>query len=68
MKLLNQAIKAGDVVSLINTRLNNVTMKYNHAVANEDKVSAECLAETKWQLAELKMQIVDFLLEKLANE
>jgi len=46
---------------MINARLEAVTVQYNYAQAQDRKITAEAMAETKWQLAELKMQFVDLL-------
>lgn len=67
MKLLHQKIPAQRVLDMINARLDNVTMQYNHATGSDRKIAAEAMAETKWQIAELKMQFVDLLCE-LAEE
>lgn len=67
MKITEQKMKACDFIDLIDNRLENITMKYHHAVANKNKVSAECLAESKWQIAELKMQLCDLLIENMSN-
>ena len=50
---------------MINRRLDHVTMQYNHARTDDRKIMAEAMAETKWQLAELKMQFVELLVEQL---
>ena len=68
MKLLQMKIPAGDMLELIDKRLNKVAVQYAISSGKEDKVSAEAMAETKWQLAELKMQFVDLLTEKLDEE
>ena len=65
MKIKEQNVKAGDVLTMINARLEAVTTQYNYAVVDNRKIAAEALAETKWQLAELKMQFVDLLCEQL---
>lgn len=67
MKILNRKIKVSEFLTLIENRMANVTIKYQHAVADKDKVSAESLAETKWQLAELKMQLCDYLVENIKD-
>lgn len=63
MKLLAQKIPAEKVLNLINGRLEAVTRQYQYAVADNRKIEAEAMAETKWQLAELKMLFCDFLTE-----
>ena len=68
VKILKQKVEASEFIRMVNQRLEMVTTKYNYAVASDDKVSAECLAETKWQLAELKMQLCDFLIEQLQGD
>jgi hypothetical protein len=65
MKIKEQKVKAGEVLNIINARLEAVTTQYHHAVADDRKIAAEALAETKWQLAELKMQFVDLLCEQI---
>lgn len=49
---------------MINARLDNVTLQYNFAASSDRKITAEAMAETKWQIAELKMQFVDLLLDQ----
>lgn len=61
MKLIQQSVPADAVLRMINSRLEVVTMNYNYAKGSEQKVTAEALAETKWQLAELKMQFLELL-------
>lgn len=63
MKLVQQSVTADRVMRMIDARLEAVTNQYRYAVVNERKVEAEAMAETKWQLAELKMQFADLLLE-----
>ena len=67
MKIKEQKVEAQEVLRIIDARLEMVTMQYNYAKADDRKVLAEVMAETKWQLAELKMQFVDHLIEKLEN-
>lgn len=67
MKLIKQNIPAEAVLRMINARLESVTMAYQYAKGSDRKVEAEAMAETKWQIAELKMQFVDLLAE-LAEE
>jgi len=64
MRLLKQQVPASEVLRMINARLESVTMAYKFAVGSDNKIEAEALAETKWQLAELKMQFVDLLVEQ----
>ena len=63
MKILEQNVPAKEVLCMINRRLEMVTTQYYHAKADDRKIEAEAMAETKWQLAELKMQFVDLLSE-----
>lgn len=65
MKILEQQIQAKDVMDMINRRLEMVTMQYNYAKGSDRKIEAETMAETKWQIAELKMQFVDLLTARL---
>lgn len=65
MQILEKEIKAKEFMRLLNARMEMVTMQYHHAVSADRKIEAEAMAETKWQLAELKMQVVDFLIEDL---
>jgi hypothetical protein len=65
MKLIKQRVPAEAVLRMINARLEAVTMAYHHAKGSDRKIEAEAMAETKWQLAELKMQFVDLLTEQL---
>lgn len=65
MKIKDKEIKVGKVLDMIDARLEMVTMKYNYAKADNNKINAEALAETKWQIAELKMQIADFVFESI---
>ena len=65
MKLTKQLVPAEAVLRMINDRLEAVTMAYKYGNGNDRKVEAEAIAETKWQLAELKMQFVDLLVEQI---
>ena len=65
MKILDQKIPANEVLSIISKRLEMVTTQYNYAQAEDRKITAEAMAETKWQIAELKMQFVDLLIENI---
>lgn len=65
MQILEQHILAKDVLNLINMRLETVNNNYLYAKGKERTVEAEAMAETKWQLAELKMQFVDYLSKQL---
>lgn len=67
MKILEQQISAKDVMDMINRRLEMVTMQYNYAKGSDRKIEAETMAETKWQIAELKMQFVDLLTARLES-
>lgn len=62
MKILQQQVPAQRILDMINARLENVTMQYNYAAISDRKITAEAMAETKWQIAELKMQFVELLL------
>lgn len=64
MKILQQQVPAQRILDMINARLENVTMQYNFAASSDRKITAEAMAETKWQIAELKMQFVDLLLDQ----
>ena len=65
MKVLDQNVEAKKVLSMINTRIEAVTTEYHYAVAKDQKIEAGALAETKWQLAELKVQFVDLLCDQI---
>lgn len=65
MKILEQQVPAKEILRMINARLETVTTQYRYAQADDRKITAEAMAETKWQLAELKMQFVDLLIEQL---
>jgi hypothetical protein len=67
MQLLQQNIPAQQVLDMINARLEMVTTQYRYAQADDRKITAEAMAETKWQLAELKMQFVDLLLKQAST-
>lgn len=64
MKIADQKVDAKDVLRMIEARLEAVTTQYRYAQGNDRKIDAEAMAETKWQLAELKMQFVDLLIEQ----
>ena len=68
MKILQQQVHAESVLQMINNRLEAVTTQYRYAQADSRKVSADAMAETKWQLAELKMQFVDLLIEQSGSK
>lgn len=65
MKILEQQVPAKEILRMINARLETATTQYRYAQADDRKITAEAMAETKWQLAELKMQFVDLLIEQL---
>jgi vacuolar-type H+-ATPase subunit H len=65
MKIKEQMVPAHEVLSIIDKRLEAVTTQYRYAQVDDRKIIAEAMAETKWQLAELKMQFVDYLTENL---
>lgn len=65
MKLTEQKIPAEVVLNLINGRLEAVTRQYQYAVQSDRKIEAEAMAETKWQIAELKMLFCDFLIKSM---
>jgi len=64
MKILQQNVQAKDVMHMIDARLEAVATQYRYAQADNRKLTAEAMAETKWQLAELKMQFVDLLIDQ----
>jgi hypothetical protein len=64
LKILQQQVPAQRILDMINARLDNATMQYNYAAGSDRKITAEAMAETKWQIAELKMQFVDSLLDQ----
>lgn len=65
MKLTEQKIPAEAVLNLINGRLEAVTRQYQYAAGNNRKIEAEAMAETKWQIAELKMLFCDLLIKSM---
>lgn len=67
MQIREQSIKAGDVLDILDRRIQAVTDSYHYAKGSKNELSAQCLAETKWQLAELKMQFSDFLCKQLED-
>lgn len=64
MKLLQQKVEAKEVLRMIDARLESVTMSYRYAQGDNNKIDANVMAETKWQLAEFKMQFAELLLEQ----
>ena len=65
MKIKDQIVPASEVLRIIDQRLEAVTTQYYYAKGNDRKIEAEAMAETKWQIAEMKMQLVDYLTENL---
>jgi len=65
MKLLQQNIPAQKILDMINARMEAVTTQYRYAQADDRKGVAEAMAETAWQLAELKMQFCELLTENV---
>ena len=65
MKIKEIMVPAHEVLRIIDQRLENVTRQYYHAKGTDRKIDAEAMAETKWQIAELKMQFVDYLTDSL---
>ncbi len=68
MRILEQTVTAKEVLDMINRRLEMVTLQYNYAQRDDRQVTAQSMAETKWQLAELKMQFVDLLTEQMEGK
>lgn len=64
MKLTKQLVPAEAVLRMINARLEAVQNAYIYAKGSDRTVEAEAMAETKWQIAELKMQFGDLLAER----
>lgn len=52
---------------MIDARLEMVTTQYRFAQSDDRKIMAEAMAETKWQLAELKMQFSDLLIGQIKS-
>lgn len=67
MKVLDQQVKASEVMRMIDARLEMVTTQYRFAQSDDRKIMAEAMAETKWQLAELKMQFSDLLIGQIKS-
>jgi hypothetical protein len=67
MKLIKQRVPAEAVLRMINARLEAVHNAYLYAKGSDRKIEAEAMAETKWQLAELKRQFVDLLTEQVED-
>ena len=65
MQLMKQKVEAKEVMRMIDNRLSNITTSYHYATSKDDKLTANTLAECKWQIAELKMQFCDLLVEQL---
>lgn len=65
MKLLEQSIPAKDVLRMIDNRLRAVEQNYTTAVVERDEKSIKSIAETKWQIAELKMQLLELLTDQV---
>lgn len=67
-KLLAQKVNAKDILRMIEARMEAVQSNYYYAVNSKDAIKAEAFSETKWQLAELKMQFVDLLSNQLDEQ
>ena len=65
MQLMKQKVEAKVIMKMIDARLANITTNYQYAKAQDNKISASALAECKWEMAELKMQFCDVLIEQL---
>lgn len=64
MKLTAQQVPAEKVLDLINGRLEAVKTQYLYAQADNRKIVAEAMAETMWQMAELKIRFCELLCEQ----
>lgn len=64
MKLLDQNVKAKEVLRMIDARMEAMHMHYAYAVNDKNALKAEAYAEAKWQIAELKMQFCDLLTQQ----
>ena len=65
MQIMKQKVEAKKIMRMIDARLANITSSYIHCKSNDDKVTASAMAEVKWEMAELKMQFCDLLVEQL---
>jgi hypothetical protein len=63
MRVLDRTLTGKQILGLLAARNEAVTTQYRYAIADDRKTEAEGLAETKLQLAELKLAIVDALIE-----
>ena len=67
MQILEQKIKAKEIVRMVDARLEKVQWKYIKASADGDKKNMQIYADVKWELAELKMQLMEVLLEQITS-
>ena len=68
MGLLDSDVKARDIIKLIDTRMDMVTHQYRLAKSNNEHTVVEAMVETKWQLATLKLQLADLLLNSIDEQ
>lgn len=61
----DQEIRFGDVLDIINTAITDCSQRFYVARGQKNEADALAMAEAKWQLAEIKLRLVDKITEDL---
>ena len=68
MIIRDEKVSVGDVMDIIDRRLENITMQFNYGKVEEKTKLMDAMAEAKWQMAELKMQFIDHVISNIGND
>ena len=68
MIIRDEKVSVGDVMDIIDRRLENITMQFNYGKVEQKTKLMDAMAEAKWQMAELKMQFVDHVISNIGND
>lgn len=59
----DQQIRFGDVLGIVNAAIDDCSRRFYTARGKRDETDALAMAEAKWQLAEIKLRLVDKITE-----
>ncbi len=65
MSVKDSSINIGDLLGMIDAKCVSATNGFHQAKGRGDTEQAETMAEVKYQMADLKMQIVDHVLREV---
>jgi len=68
MIIRDEKVSVGDVMDIIDRRLENITMQFNYGKVEQKTKLMDAMAEAKWQMAELKMQFIDHVISNIGND